>query len=191
MDGMRPRQVEASDHSLAIASRAIEKCAHSPNSLDVENSLLSPPSAPSLPSSTWGRQIRRAGRRVSIGRRDRRVATNSTPHFSLLYTFLCFVYVQYKATFINTRKLWLDIILFVLCAASNDISLQLNVSKLFGKHAERLDREDELVVRIGNHAAKSCQSLLHCFHYCLSINTHQLLLKTPSMPSCSHSPFAC
>lgn len=172
---MRPRQVEASDHSLAIASRVTEKCAHSPNSLGVENSLLSPPSAPSLPSSTWGRQIRRAWKARfnyrSVSRRDRRVAINSIPHCSLIYTFLCFVYVQYKATFINTRKLWLDVILFVLCAASNDISLQLNVSKLFGKHAERLDREDEFVVGIGNHAAESCQSLLHCFHHCHSTLT--------------------
>ena len=35
------------------------------------------------------------------------------------------------------------------------LSLYIYISESLGEHAERLDREDELVVRVGDHAA-SC-----------------------------------
>jgi hypothetical protein len=71
--------------------------------------------------------------------------------------------------------------------------LKLEIAKLFGKHAQCLDGKDEFVVRVGDHAI-----IISCQRSCSSrkegvswIKTYQLLLKTPSMPSCSHSPLDC
>lgn len=60
-----------------------------------------------------------------------------------------------------------------------------------GVHPQRLDREDELVIRVRNHAVRVEMSAQSYQSLSQGSNTYQLLLKTPSIPSCSHSPFVC
>ena len=79
----------------------------------------------------------------------------------------------------------------VLRSAVNLYLSDARVAVSLSKHAQGFYRKRELVVRVRNHTIPFRQPCPQPRIMPVRKCTHTLLLNTPSIPSCNHSPFLC